>query len=109
MEDAQKTIRSLLASATPSAGTAKPAAGGKGAAFFAVYDGHGGPGTAQYCGVRLHEKLAGLPAYASGEYEAALKTAFLGIDVELLTGGLSCLLPSVLMRLLITRPTMRLE
>ncbi|ALC40683.1 CG10417 [Drosophila busckii] len=52
--------------------------------FFAVYDGHGGAEVAQYCADKLPEYLKGLNAYKRGQFEQALKDAFLGFDKTLL-------------------------
>lgn len=52
-------------------------------AFFAVFDGHGGAGTAKFAGKTLHKRLAAEPAFLQKDYGAALKGAFLGADVDL--------------------------
>ena len=36
----------------------------KNAAFFAVYDGHGGSRVAEYAGMHLHERIVQHPAYS---------------------------------------------
>jgi protein phosphatase 2C family protein 2/3 len=36
----------------------------KNAAFFAVYDGHGGPRVAEYAGANLHNKIVQHPLYS---------------------------------------------
>ncbi|KDR84400.1 hypothetical protein GALMADRAFT_237252 [Galerina marginata CBS 339.88] len=53
-------------------------------AFFAVYDGHGGPATAKFAGQNVHKRLISEQSYADKNYEAALKRAFLGTDEDLL-------------------------
>ncbi|EDV59899.1 probable protein phosphatase CG10417 [Drosophila erecta] len=52
--------------------------------FFAVYDGHGGAEVAQYCADKLPEFLKNLESYKDGQFEVALKEAFLGFDKTLL-------------------------
>lgn len=52
--------------------------------FFAVYDGHGGAGVAQYAGTHLHQKITSHPAYKNGYMEDAIKQAFLEIDQDML-------------------------
>jgi len=86
MEDAHTTLLNLLSAAKKKqlGGTAAAAATSGGVAFFSVFDGHGGAGTAQFCGARLHEKLASMPRFEAGEYEFALRSAFLAMDEELL-------------------------
>lgn len=56
----------------------------KDTSFFAVYDGHGGPEIALYCSKYLPEFLKSTEAYAKGDYEEALRQAFLGFDSKLL-------------------------
>ncbi|KAE8181313.1 hypothetical protein CF336_g8965, partial [Tilletia laevis] len=51
--------------------------------FFAVYDGHGGSAVAKYAGKTVHGRLSKLPQFKSGDYEAALKRAFLATDEDL--------------------------
>lgn len=53
-------------------------------AFFAVYDGHGGSEVAEYCSLKLPDFLKNLESYKSGDYEQALKDAFIGFDSTLL-------------------------
>ncbi|TFK27738.1 PP2C-domain-containing protein [Coprinopsis marcescibilis] len=53
-------------------------------AFFAVYDGHGGNAVARFAGTNVHKRLVTEESYKSGDYEAALKRAFLGTDEDLL-------------------------
>ncbi|XP_016839921.1 probable protein phosphatase 2C T23F11.1 [Nasonia vitripennis] len=50
------------------------------AAFFAVYDGHGGALMAQYAGKYLHEYITSQPAYKEGNIEEAMKKGFLELD-----------------------------
>lgn len=56
----------------------------KDSSFFAVYDGHGGPEIALYCSEHLPAFLKSTEAYARGDFEQALKDAFLGFDSKLL-------------------------
>ncbi|KAG0322474.1 Protein phosphatase 2C 2 [Dissophora globulifera] len=53
---------------------------GEGAAFFAVYDGHGGPNVAKYSGEGLHKRIVGDKAFAKADYRAAIKNGFLEMD-----------------------------
>ncbi|KAJ8676333.1 hypothetical protein QAD02_012120 [Eretmocerus hayati] len=50
------------------------------AAFFAVYDGHGGAVMAQYAGKHLHEYITSQAAYKEGNIEDAIKKGFLELD-----------------------------
>ncbi|KAF9533253.1 phosphatase 2C-like domain-containing protein [Crepidotus variabilis] len=52
--------------------------------FFAVYDGHGGSTVARYAGQNVHKRLLSEETYKEGNWEAALKKAFLGTDEDLL-------------------------
>ncbi|KNC72437.1 hypothetical protein SARC_15004, partial [Sphaeroforma arctica JP610] len=52
-------------------------------AFFAVYDGHGGDRVAKYAGIHLHELLLNSSEYKDGDYHAALKKSFLGLDEKM--------------------------
>lgn len=56
---------------------------GQKVSFFAVFDGHGGHTIAQYAGASLHKRLTSDPAYEEADWKTALKSAFLGIDVDL--------------------------
>lgn len=56
----------------------------KNTSFFAVYDGHGGAEVAAHCADKLPEFLKNLEAYKNGDFELALKDAFLGFDATLL-------------------------
>ncbi|KAF9428408.1 Protein phosphatase 2C 2 [Podila epigama] len=67
MEDAHTTILDLEDEA-------------KGTAFFAVYDGHGGPNIAQYAGEGLHKRIVADKAFAKGNYRTAIKNGFLEMD-----------------------------
>jgi len=72
----------------------------KGPALAGVFDGHGGATVAKFTGSTLHTRLANLEAYSSstlltsvpdslsenGDYEAALKQAFLKSDEDLRAG-----------------------
>ncbi|KAG6918764.1 hypothetical protein DXG01_011955 [Tephrocybe rancida] len=53
-------------------------------AFFAVYDGHGGGTVAKFAGSNVHKRLVEEETYKQGQYEAAMKRAFLGTDEDLL-------------------------
>ncbi|KAG0211838.1 Protein phosphatase 2C 2 [Mortierella sp. GBA30] len=66
MEDAHTTLLELEDS--------------EGTAFFAVYDGHGGPNVAKYSGEGLHKKIVSDKAFAKGDYVAAIKNGFLEMD-----------------------------
>ncbi|KAF8940458.1 Protein phosphatase 2C 2 [Dissophora ornata] len=52
----------------------------RGAAFFAVYDGHGGANVAKYSGDGLHRKIFADLAFAKGDYKTAIKNGFLEMD-----------------------------
>ncbi|XP_072040911.1 probable protein phosphatase 2C T23F11.1 isoform X2 [Amphiura filiformis] len=56
----------------------------KEAAFFAVFDGHGGAKVAHYAGQHLHTKLANQVAYKRGDIVEAIKSSFLMIDEDML-------------------------
>lgn len=56
----------------------------KDAAFFAVFDGHGGSNVAKYCGEHLHKKVVSMEDYEKGDFEKALKSAFLACDDDML-------------------------
>lgn len=51
--------------------------------FFGVYDGHGGANVARYTGRTLHTRLAELPEFERGDYENALRRAFIKTDEDL--------------------------
>jgi len=53
---------------------------GRGASFFAVFDGHGGKEVALYAAKHLHEALKGEEAYKGGDLSTALKASFLSLD-----------------------------
>lgn len=57
---------------------------GEKAAFFAVYDGHGGSEVAEYCSLKLPQFLKELESFKSGDFEQALQDAFIGFDATLL-------------------------
>ncbi|KAL7414438.1 phosphatase 2C-like domain-containing protein [Mrakia frigida] len=79
MEDAHATILSLPP-ATEDSSDSPPKVH---PAFFAVYDGHGGSTVAKFTGATLHTRLSKLPAYAAGDYETAMRRAFLSTDEDL--------------------------
>ncbi|OAV98500.1 hypothetical protein PTTG_07131 [Puccinia triticina 1-1 BBBD Race 1] len=85
MEDAHAAVLDLNrappnSSSTPSVST-DPSK--KRTRFFAVYDGHGGATVAKFSGDTVHFRLRSTPQYQSGDYEAALKRAFLATDEDL--------------------------
>lgn len=57
--------------------------GTDGNALFGVFDGHGGSSVAKFAGTTMHTRLAGLDEYSKGDYNVALKTAFLNTDKDL--------------------------
>lgn len=54
------------------------------AAFFAVYDGHGGAEIADYAGKHLHKFIMKRPDYKEGNIAEALRNAFLDMDAHML-------------------------
>eukprot|EP00112_Aurelia_sp_Birch-Aquarium-sp1_P006300 Seg1698.2 transcript_id=Seg1698.2/GoldUCD/mRNA.D3Y31 product="putative protein phosphatase 2C T23F11.1" protein_id=Seg1698.2/GoldUCD/D3Y31 len=56
----------------------------KDAAFFAVFDGHGGSKVAHYCGEFLHKKIVSQQGYSKGNYVDAMKSGFLSCDADML-------------------------
>ncbi|CAF0799821.1 unnamed protein product [Brachionus calyciflorus] len=56
----------------------------KNSAFFAVYDGHGGPKVSEYAGMHLHEKIINHPSYKEGDVTDAIKKGFLSLDSDML-------------------------
>jgi protein phosphatase 2C family protein 2/3 len=54
------------------------------AAFFAVYDGHGGAKVAQYAGNHLHRAILSQEEYSKGDIADALQSGFLQIDQDML-------------------------
>ncbi|CAE7661870.1 unnamed protein product [Symbiodinium sp. KB8] len=52
----------------------------RGLALYGVFDGHGGSAVAEIVAERLPQILRQLPEYARGEYQEALKQAFLEQD-----------------------------
>lgn len=63
-------------------------------AFFAVYDGHGGSSVARFAGQNVHKRLVTEESYKQGNYEQALKRAFLGTDEDILANPSSSRDPS---------------
>lgn len=53
-------------------------------AFFGVYDGHGGENVAKFTGDNLYRIVRDQKEYAAGNFNLALKNAFLAADRELL-------------------------
>lgn len=51
--------------------------------LFAVFDGHGGSEVALYCSQKLPAFLKEVEAYKKGDFEQALKDAFIGFDATL--------------------------
>uniref|UniRef100_T1IP45 protein-serine/threonine phosphatase n=1 Tax=Strigamia maritima TaxID=126957 RepID=T1IP45_STRMM len=56
----------------------------KEAAFFAVYDGHGGAKVAQYAGNHVHKKIVTHSFYKQGDITEAIKQGFLEVDQDML-------------------------
>jgi protein phosphatase 2C family protein 2/3 len=54
------------------------------AAFFAVFDGHGGSTVAKFAGKHVHARLLAEEAYREKRYDEAMKRAFLGTDEDFL-------------------------
>ena len=52
-------------------------------AYFAVYDGHGGTGVANYLKDHLHEFILDQPEYKKGNMEEAVYKAFLKVSLEI--------------------------
>ncbi|KAE9419811.1 hypothetical protein Angca_004207 [Angiostrongylus cantonensis] len=52
-------------------------------AFFAVYDGHGGPKASQFAGINLHKQILQQPDYALGNLPEALRKGFLALDEQM--------------------------
>lgn len=53
--------------------------------LFAVFDGHGGSEVALYCSQKLPNFLKQLDAYKTGQFDQALKDAFIGFDATLVS------------------------
>ena len=51
-------------------------------AYFAVYDGHGGTGVANYLKDHLHEFILDQPEYRKGNMEEAVYKAFLKVGLS---------------------------
>ncbi|XP_023330650.1 probable protein phosphatase 2C T23F11.1 isoform X2 [Eurytemora carolleeae] len=56
-------------------------------AFFAVYDGHGGTGVANYLKDHLHQFILSQAEYREGDIPEAILKGFLAVDSELKTYG----------------------
>ncbi|VDM73323.1 unnamed protein product [Strongylus vulgaris] len=52
-------------------------------AFFAVYDGHGGPKASQFAGINLHKQILQQADYAQGNLPEALRKGFLALDEQM--------------------------
>ncbi|CAJ0597206.1 unnamed protein product [Cylicocyclus nassatus] len=52
-------------------------------AFFAVYDGHGGPKASQFAGINLHKQILQQADYAKGNLPEALRKGFLALDEQM--------------------------
>ncbi|VDL72787.1 unnamed protein product [Nippostrongylus brasiliensis] len=52
-------------------------------AFFAVYDGHGGPKASQFAGINLHKQILQQEDYAQGNLPEALRKGFLALDEQM--------------------------
>ncbi|BHF72119.1 hypothetical protein SprV_0401518300 [Sparganum proliferum] len=55
------------------------------AAYFAIFDGHGGTSVPEYAASHLHTAITSLPEYAKGDLEKALRLGFLSLDSEMRT------------------------
>jgi len=55
----------------------------KDAAFFAVFDGHGGSKVANYCGEYLHKKIVSQQGYDKGDIVSAMRSGFLSCDDDM--------------------------
>ncbi|KAI6239038.1 PPM-type phosphatase domain-containing protein [Aphelenchoides fujianensis] len=53
------------------------------AAFFAVYDGHGGARVSQFAGLHLHKRIIGNEHYQQNDFVKAIQTGFLKLDEDL--------------------------
>jgi len=56
----------------------------KDAAFFAVFDGHGGSSVATYCGEHLHKDIFDSDYYREGKYVDAIQKGFLACDENMM-------------------------
>jgi len=56
-------------------------------AYFAVYDGHGGTGVANYLKDHLHQFILTQPEYREGDIPEAILKGFLAVDAELKSYG----------------------
>ncbi|PAA80067.1 hypothetical protein BOX15_Mlig004716g2, partial [Macrostomum lignano] len=63
--------------------------------LFAVFDGHGGAEVALYLAKHLPQYLLQTDTYQSGDFEQALKDAFLGLDAKLLEPEVAAVLKSL--------------
>jgi len=56
----------------------------KNAAFFAVYDGHGGSKVAEYAGNHLHDRITKQTTFKDGNIPDAIRRGFLALDEDML-------------------------
>ena len=73
-EDRSHILHPLLGSALSDRSTS----------FFAVYDGHGGEDTAEWCSRHMHDCIAAQSEYNSDDKQAAIEKGFLSCDQKLL-------------------------
>ncbi|BES96085.1 unnamed protein product [Nesidiocoris tenuis] len=57
--------------------------GDQSAAFFAVYDGHGGPSVAEFAGAHLDRFITSQESYKNGNIVAAIERAFMDVDSKM--------------------------
>ncbi|ORX34096.1 phosphatase 2C-domain-containing protein [Kockovaella imperatae] len=81
--DSSSSSSETIPTQPPGSTVTNASIGQDGPAFFGVFDGHGGSSAAKFAGTTLHQRLADLPAYKSGDYEEALRRAFFKTDEDL--------------------------
>ncbi|CAL8079684.1 unnamed protein product [Calicophoron daubneyi] len=67
------------------------------AAYFSIFDGHGGTRVAKHAGLHLHERLVSQPEYGRNDIKEALRRSFLSLDAEMqaeMTNYPTCQKPS---------------
>jgi protein phosphatase 2C family protein 2/3 len=79
MEDAHATVLDLQNQDKP-----RKTSPDERLSFFGVYDGHGGERVALFSGENVHKILAKQAAFKEGNFEQALKDAFLATDRAIL-------------------------